>query len=282
MLIKSFQKTPQGDYVFNKLAFDVKPYWLTPNNANLNPTQPEQITMLASSPSAQVPLLSVEEGAVELAIMTAEKTGACLVNIFDSNARRPLTGRPCHVDTIFGTGAEPFILAESQFLLKRQALLLSAVDISGSGNAIRPVFGGQRINPERSGSKALRDEIADRRARKLFIMPFMCPMDQDVVLTANQEREYYYTQEGGANFEIKKLTYSSTGAFKFKVKDETGQELTENWVHSTTVLGSAGNPYMLYGSWTVKAGGKVTFTFKDLSGTGNSIYLTLCGRVFFV
>lgn len=282
MQIKTFGKTKDGKYRFNQLAYDVKPFWLVPDNAALNPTDPEEITIPASGASAGIPMRSLEEGGYEFGLMSAQRTDECLVNIFDEYLRRPLTGRPCHVDTIFGNGSFPFILPETIFLERRQTLVIQATDLSGNPNTIRPVLGGQRINPERSNSQELRDEIEDRRARRIYIAPFLSPLDEDVALTASQERDFYYTQEGVSNFEVKKLTFTSTGAFKFRVIDETGRRLTENWLHSSAVLGTAQNPYILFTPWVIRAGGKVQFTFRDLSGLSNTIYLTLSGRVFFV
>jgi len=281
MKIKAFRKTKEGEYELNRLVFDVKPWWFVPRNV-VNPTHPEQILMGASSVSNQVQFQTLEEGAFEGFYLTCQRADVCLVELFDDHAKRGITGRPCHVDTIMGDGQRPFILPESVFLLRRQSLLFKATDISGGGNNIRPIITGQRVNPERVNSKELREWIEDRRARRLFMMPFMCPLDQDVSLTAGQERDYYYTQEDLSNFEIKKLTYVSTGAFKFKIKDETGTVLTENWLYSTAILGTAQFPFLLPTPWFVKAGGMLTFTIKDLSAAPNDVYLTLSGRATFV
>ncbi len=284
MQIRAFDVNEKtGQYEFNNLTLAVKPYWLTPDNTVLNSSNPEEIEMVASSQSAEVPIYSVEEGMIEIRDLTCYRTGACTIEMIDDARKQRITGRPCHVDTIFGDGQEAFTLSESLPLRKNQAILFRATDISADTNDIRPVFHGQRIMAERARDASIDKYMVDRDIRARYVLPYLCPLDEEPSLTANARANYYFSQQSIAHFEVKKLTFVSTGDFKFKVTDESGNQLCNDWLHSSAVLGTAQEPYMLSTPWVIQAGGKVKFEIEDLSGgSTNKIYLTLCGRQLFV
>ena len=283
MRIKTFERDRQsGEYLFDNLVFAVKPYYLTPDNANLNSADPEQIEMAASSASAQVVVQSIEEGGVEIHSLSCERTGACLAEIIDETRRHKITGRPCHVDTIFGDGQEQFMLPESLFLGRKDPMLVRFTDLTGAPNDIRPVFHGQRIITDRARDPKVDAYMLERQIRSRYMLPYLCPLDENPALQANAEGEYYFTEDSRGHFEVRKLTYKSTGDFKFKIIDETGQSLTSNWVHCSAGLGTAHEPFVLAGPWVIKSDGIVKFIIKDLSGSANTIYLTLSGRMLFL
>lgn len=283
MQIQTFRRDKKtGRYLFDNLVFSVKPYYLVPDNANLNASNPEQVQMTASSASAQLPIQSVEEGGIEIMSLSCERTAACLVEIADEVRKHKITGRPVHVDTVFGDGMEPFILPESIFTGRREPLLFRATDLSGSTNAIRPVFHGQRIITERARDPKVDAYLLERQVRSRYALPYLCPLDENPELTADQQSEFTFTQDARGHFEVRKLTYKSTGDFKFKITDETGQSLSNNWVHASAGLGTAHEPFILAGPWVIKAGGNVKVEIKDLSGSANTIYLTLSGRMLFL
>ncbi len=284
MNLKSFEIDKNtGKYRFNDLLFHIRPYYLVPRNASNSPANPEQIGIVANGVSAAVQMYMVDEGAFEGALLSCERTGACLVSMYDDVHRRLLTGRPCLVDTIFGTGLEPFILPESLFLEKRQSIQCIITDISGQTNAIRLVIGGQRIFSDRIRDKKVDKYLGNRVLRCRYMLPYLCPLDEDPLLTALQaNQEFIFTQDMIGHFEVKKITYVSAGAFKFKIYDETGQELTSDWIHNTAGMGTAAEPYIFYSSLVIRAGGQVRFLLTDLSNGSNQIYITLSGRLFFL
>ncbi len=156
---------------------------------------------------------------------------------------------------------------------------MKCTDLSGSTNNIRPIFHGQRVIADRAKDPAVDKYVIERGIRSRYTLPYMCPLDENPSMTANQERDYTFTQDARGHFEVRKLTYKSTGNFKFKILDETGQSLTRNWVHASAGLGTAFEPFVTAGPWTIKNGGIVSFTIKDLSGSANTIYLTMSGRM---
>lgn len=279
MQLKSYSIDKQGVYRINNLPFYVKPYYLVPKNAALNAANPEQITMLANGASGQIPVFFVDEGAFEGAYLSAQYADErMLVTILDDVRKRPITGRPCYLPTIFGNGLRPAVLPESIFLDKRESLIMNFTDLSGDVNNIRPVIHGQRIYTDKARDKQLDSYVERRLVRARYIMPYFCPLDTNPAIAGNASQDVYFTQDGTSHFEVKKLTYCSTGAFKFKIKDEAGEELTNDWVHATAGLGTAQYPFITYGPWMIRSGGIVTFTIEDLSGQTNTVYLTLIGR----
>lgn len=283
MQIRTIDQDKQGNYHFNNLALAVKPHFLTPKNTTLNSADPEEIEMAASSNSARVSIYSSEEGILEITHLSCYRTAACLVDLADDARKQRITGRPCHVDTVFGDGQEPFLLNESLFLRKNQSILMQATDLSADANDIRPVFTGQRVLAERARDEKVDNYIVEREKRARYVLPFLCPLDEEPALSTSAEADYYYTQQSIAHFEVRKLTFSSSGTFKFKITDETGTELTNDWIHSSAVLGTAMEPFILPTPWVIQAGGKVRFRIKDLGTVStNTIYMTLCGRSLFV
>ena len=133
MKLKAYALTPDGNYIFNNLMWGVRPYALTPNNADLNPTQPEQVVIPAGGSSPQISMFCVDEGGFEGDYLCAEygkdSNGNplyCKVNLLDDTRKRPITGRPCHIVTLFGDGQRPMIMPESLFLDKREEAGLPA------------------------------------------------------------------------------------------------------------------------------------------------------------
>lgn len=278
---------PTGEiegFYFNNLTFAVKPYWMTLRNEKVNPTHPEQLTFGANAVSAPIGMFVTDEGAFEGAYLSYQSTGACLVELIDDTRKFNITGRPCHVDTVFGTGQEVAIMPESLFLDKREAVIFRATDISGDANTIRPVIHGVRIFSDRARDPAVDQYIKNRLVRSRYMLPYFCPLDEDKELDAAETGvPVNFTQDGTCHFEVKKICYSSDYSFKFKIRDESGQEITQNYIHCTAGLGVATEPFMTYGPWVIRAGGIVQFTFDNLSAQyENTIYLTLIGRVFFV
>ena len=283
MQIRAFDVDERGNYLFNNLALSVKPHWMVPDNTVLNQDNPEELEMAANAASAEIPIYSTDQGALEITHLTCYRTAACNVELTDNARKQKITGRPCHVDTIFGDGQEPFILSESLFLRKNESILMRAVDLSGATNDIRPVFTGQRIMAEKARDANVDKYLVERAKRARYVLPFLCPLDEDPELDENDEADFYFTQQSIAHFEVRKLTFSSTGDFKFKVTDESGNQLTSDWVHSAAVGGTAMQPFILPTPWVIQAGGLVKFRIQDLGTVStNNIYFTLCGRSLFV
>lgn len=295
MKLRSYSVLEDGNYEFNDLLFGVRPYYLTPENSQVNPSHPEQITVAANGTSVRQSLFCVDEGSFEGDYLTAEygtdASGNPLymkVDILDDVSGRPITGQPCHITTLFGTGQRPLVLPESVFLDKKEALVIQIYDLSGSTNWIRPVLHGQRIFTERMRDRSL-DEYREKRIiRKRYIRPYICPTDDDISLTggSGNRTEVQYSNDAVGHFVVKKLTYFSSYPFKFRIWDESGQQLTRSWVHATAGLGTAQYPFLLYGSLAIRARGIVRVEVESLPNSAgdyndDTIYFTFIGYQFY-
>lgn len=274
-------------YKFNQLLRYVKPFYLVPDNAANNPTNPAQVQMAANSWSPQIPMSIGSDGPFEGSMLMYDRgsddVGACLVELVDMEAGFRITGRPCHVDTILGDGTNPSLLPESIWLNRRQTLQFRAFDLTGDENAIRPIIHGQRLWLDQARDADLTRYAEERMFRRRSVYPYVCPTDEDITLTgAAAATDHYFTQAAIGHFEVFKILYVSTDEFRFKIQDEGGRALTEDWVHAYGGMGTARFPFMTYGTWLIEASGKVTFTLQDLSGQDNTIYLTLMGRMLLV
>lgn len=284
------QKVVGEEYEMEPLASYVKPYTVVPYNADLNPTQPEQVTMLANQQSADAVMRLVDEGLFEGAYFTAQyEDSRMLVELTDNQRRVSLTGRPCHLETIVGVGQRPFVLPESLPIDKRQPIVVRFTDLSGDNNNIRFQIHGQRMLSEQIRDPRLDRYIRRRRERNRHMSVYMCPLDQDPSIAAATTEDHYFTNDTNIYFEVRKINFKSTlsqggaAAFKFKVTDEKSNGMQTNWIHSGGALGTAQYPFIYYGPWLIEPGGKVTFTIQNLSaGDSMKLYMTLIGRQHFV
>lgn len=275
------------EYFLNPLADYVKPYTLVPRNADLNPTDPEQIIVPASGQSADVMLDMVDEGIFEGAYFTAQylddAAPAMLVELIDNQRRVSLTGRPCHVTTVIGTGQRPFVLPESLLIDKNQPIICRFYDLSGNENKVRFQIHGQRMYSEQIRDARLDAYIKRRQERNRHMSMYLCPLDVDPTIAAGATGDYYYTNDSNIYFEVRKIMVYATGAFKYFVFDEKNNGMQTGWLHSQGALGVAQYPFIFYGPWMIRPGGKVTFRVENLD-TVNALKLkiTLAGRQHFV
>jgi hypothetical protein len=279
------------EHFIEHLAEYVKPYTLVPRNADLNPTDPEQIVVPAAGQSADVTLAMVDEGLFEGAYLTAQYETSqradipaplMLVELIDNQRHVSLTGRPCQVQTVIGTGQRPFVLPESLPIDKQQPIICRFYDYSGAESKVRLQIHGQRLYSEQVDDPRLDAYIRRRQERNRRMSMYLCPLDTDPTIGAGLTQDVYYTNDSNIYFEVRKITYVSTGAFKFRIIDEKSNEMQSGWVYSTGAIGTAQYPFIYYGPWMIKPGGKVTFRVMDVSGQSNLLKLTLCGRQHFV
>lgn len=119
-------------------------------------------------------------------------------------------------------------------------------------------------------------------------LPFWYPIN--VTLTANQSGiSGNVTTDNDADFELRELIASSTGAFQIQLIDRftsrplLPQNLTDNagnqvfGVNSVNIFGTAQLPFILPIPYILLRASTVAGLFKDLSGAGNTIQVILWG-----
>lgn len=280
------------EYLPNPMCEYIKPYVLVPRNADLIPTAPEAILVPANGQSADVTLALVDEGMFEGAYFTArfeDSEGASvadpdlLFELIDNQRKVSLTGRPCHVQTVIGNGQRPWVLPESLPVDKNQPLIVRFWNLSQSDVYVKFQIHGKRMYTEQIRDDRLDRYVARRRNRNKHMSLYMCPLDTDPSITGGATNaDYYLTNDANIYFEVRKITYRSTGVFKFQVIDEKSNGMQSGWVHIVGAAGIAQYPFIYYTPWVIQPGGKVTFRINELTGQTNKLYLTLSGRQHFV
>lgn len=119
-------------------------------------------------------------------------------------------------------------------------------------------------------------------------LPFWYPIN--VTLTANQSGiPGNVTTDNDADFELRELIASSTGAFQIQLVDRFTSRpllpanLTDNLnnqvfgVNSVNLFGTAQLPFILPIPYILLRQSTVAGSFKDLSGAGNTIQVILWG-----
>ena len=284
-------------YFANELAFYVRPYYLVVDNQDLNPNHPSKIVVLANSWSPEVRMRCIYGGAFEGAYLTstsADTNHDFLVTLRNITRAIPYTGQPCHIRTVFG-GAQalagppssPAVLDEAIFLNEKEELGIRFFNLSADyDDEVMPVIMGRMMFPRKVINDDVSEQIRKRILRSRQMAPYFCPLDENPTLTAGQELEVMFSQDAMFHFDVRKIAYSiisdEVADFKFRVIDEYGQELTNNWIRAGAAAGTAIRPFKLCSPWVIRAGGKLRFIIESLNDDYSmTIYFTLIGRQFF-
>lgn len=250
-----------------------------PNEAIVVPAN-GQSTIYISSVSA--------EGPSVIKSFSAQKSGAALVNlqIQDGQSGRSLQKSGVHIDTIMGSGQQPFILPEELYIPEGRAVRMTFKDLTGSPNTIRPVFLAKRaLKPQADGALALAKQRMERR--EYISMPYFFGLDgTSIVLTSGSSGQDTISIGNDAHFECMGINVSSTGAFTFDIIDvATGESIIDGFNSSNfqqanaNIAGTANFPFRFMVPRFFYKNQKLIVTVTDLSGSGNTIYLTLIGRL---
>jgi hypothetical protein len=294
MLLEAFTHDKKTDkFIWNDLVYYVRPYYMAPFDDVNNSSYPEQVVVPAGG--TRTSYFRLEEDCIFMgSYMLAEVRGTLgpiarelllndlMVNIYNDVLHRPITARPCHVNTIFGCGRRPGVLPEPLWLDRNETLICTYTNNDAqTQRTIWPVIHGQRILNNRVHNKDLNDYVLARTLRSRQILPYFAPLDTDPNLDANEEIDYYYTQPADSHFEITKILYYSPEALNIELKifDDSGDQLTYDWVHFDAITGIASRPILTYGPLLVRADTKWRFRIRQVGGGDDrSGYLTLAGR----
>jgi hypothetical protein len=280
-----------GRYFTNELAFFVRPYYLVPDNYIVNPATPSWITIPANNWSSEVRMRAPYGGVFEGAYMIMpDISHDHMVYMRDMSRSVPITGRPCLLNTLFPEQrwTSPFVLPEAIFLDEKEEIAISFQNIDNNEEDVMPIIMGRISYPRKVTNNALNEHIRRRRMRSRQMSPYFCPLDENPTIAGSGESEVWFTQSAISHFEVRKISYFCVDAgggpreFKFKIIDEDGQELTNNWVRSNAGMGSDCRPFHTFGPWGIRAGGKVKFILHNQHTANVTIYITLIGRQFFI
>lgn len=266
----------------NKRKLYEFPFYLTPTAPNT------AITVPANQSSAIIVCPVSGEGPAQIETLGIQSTGvaAARLGVLDGEAQRFISNRAIHISTIFGNGQRAYTLPEALYIDESRSLFVVFSDLSGAENVIRPAFGAARYTKPVNDPSL--EKIRARMAyRQYMSAPYFYTLDsQFITLTALGTGTATISIGMDHGFEVHKITGISTGRYTFQITDiSTGEPLFDGFggqavqMENTLVVGSPGFPFTLAEKRYWSPGTKLQVDFTDLSNAGNTINLTLSGRM---
>jgi hypothetical protein len=266
----------------NRRRIAEMPYFLmtnTPNNAvvvGANQSSPPQVCTLSG------------EGPAQIVSFAHQKTGVARVfmQTQDGTTQRGLMNRAVHIDTIMGTGQQPYMLPEALYVDELRSLVVAYTDLSGFANTIR--FAGLATRYLHRQYDPTMERIRQRLAERQFLsMPYWYTLDQGSISVAGGATvQQVITIGQDHHFQIMQITGTSTRPYDINIVDPNlGESLfsapqDQNYaIGSELVVGSANFPFRFHEPRLVRAGQILLVTITDRGGVApNVINLTLGGR----
>lgn len=208
------------------------------------------------------------------------------VEMTEVGLSRAFQNAPVHIQTVAGTAQFPSILREPLFLPSHHAVSVKFKKISGGATTARLYFTGGNFYPwgpdldvDPAGAAKLREVINAWYERKKYVQPYFLTTELPIVLTANQETNFLSKVGGDGHFEAFALAVYSTGDFQIEIQDIASNAVIMNSaISKNSGLGNAQTPTLFASSYLIPADSKINWKIKDLSNSGNTVWLTLQGR----
>lgn len=270
----------------NKRRVAEQPYFLLTNSPN------NSAAILANQSTPMRVCTVSGEGPAQIVSLAHEKTGVALVflQIQDGQNQRGLMNSSVHIDTIMGTGRQPYPLPEALYIDDLRSLQVTFTDISGAGNAVRMMalcsrFQTQQVDPTLA---RIRKRMA---ARQYLSTPYWYTLDGGgigggVAVGAGATVQDTVTIGQDHHFQLFQMSAVSTGLFDINIVDiARGESLISapqdvNYaIGSELILGTANFPFKFHEPRLFQTGQKLLVTLTDRSGAPNTIFLTLGGRM---
>ncbi len=217
----------------------------------------------------------------------------CDYNVFlnDMGDQRQYMNFPIHVQTFAGSGQLSARLTENLMLPTRHQLNLT---LSNNGNTayntnlffIGRLFDTWSTNLQKypEDRKAMLTEINRLLERRKYVTPYwLTTYGGPVTIPANQSVDIDTPIGSEGHFECSEIMRyfpggdQTAGAFELEILNpQTRQSLMNGKIHSY-MIGNAFNPQPFPAHFIIPAGQTLRFRIKDLSGSANTVYLTLRG-----
>lgn len=269
----------------NRRRLNEMPYFLL-----TNPPQ-NQVAVPANQSSPMQICMVSGKGPAAIVSLGHQKTAPMRVffQIQDGQMQRGLMNGAVHIDTIMGTGAQPYPLAEALYIDELRTLQVVFTDISGAANAVRMSALATRyldIQPDPNLVRVRRrmDE------RQYLSVPYWYTLDRattlgGVTVGAGATVQETITVGQDHHFQIFQMSAVSTGLFNINIVDtQRGESLisapqdTNYAIGSELILGNGNFPFRFHEPRTIQSRQRLLVTLTDRTGAPNLIHLTLHGR----
>lgn len=216
--------------------------------------------------------------------------------IFINNAgqQRAFSNFPIHIQTMFGTAQLPSILREPYYFAPNDQLSVYLNKISGGASTARLFLGGtqyaawstQLYGANNPSAQDVFKRIAQWKERKKYVTPYWVSPNflstsgaAFVTLTANQTLQFDTNIPEDAHFEAFTMMAKATGNFGLQISEvKTKRTLMNGQVTQTNAIGTPSYPTLFATPYLIPAGYKLRFQLTNLTGSNNTIWLTLGGR----
>jgi hypothetical protein len=234
------------------------------------------------------------QGHFEIFYAIANRTGAATIEFFDPGTSRRLQNRENHMDNIVAGGggsgigagfgaSRPFIWPESYFMNVEdagRAMIVTFRDLTGAPNTIQLVLHGRRFYNKEAPYEVY-EKMYQTFGRKERTNVYFQTTDDAAVIPAvvgsllNSPSRV--TDE--ADFEIFKITSSSTGAYEFRLRvAANSRPLSNDFVLVDGGTGSAEFPFIFQEPWLVERNHSIMVEFRNLIAGANTVFFTMTGR----
>ncbi len=213
------------------------------------------------------------------------------VMITDQGDQRQYMNYPVHVDTLAGVGPLAARLTEDLFLPTRHQLMVTFQRTINTAVNAQLYFLGKYFDTWSSNLQGHKQDHADiiravNRAleRRKYVTPYWLTTENGVVtVPANQTVEVDTLIGDEGHFECTHILRKFTGGvatnspFELEIiNPQTKQSIMNGRIHSY-MIGNGQNPQPFPAPFILPAGQVLRFRITDLSGSTNSVYLTLRG-----
>lgn len=247
---------------------------------------PDESVVMAANQSVTAFATLSNEGPMEITRLAVERTGACRITLSFLNGEedRTLMNAPIHVDTILGSGAQPYILPEAFYLHERRGLSITWWDISGSANAARGnLIGAQYLN--QIFDPRLERIMQRFRLKEKVSYPYWYTFNRGFVsLGAGLTANVPITINTQGHFLLTHISGVQTGEYSLDILDATKGESIFDTVDGTSylvprllIMGTNNFPFRFEQGILFEAGSKILVRLLDTSGSTNVVNLTLGG-----
>jgi len=193
---------------------------------------------------------------------------------------RELMNRPCHIRTVAGSAQQPALIYEPLFIKSRETMWVQFQKLTAGTASIFWYMPGILYTPQNAipNQREIEDYVRKRTEYRKYVYTYWQTTEQNVVLSSNAVRQQFDIMLG-ENFEAFNITSVSTGDFAFRLTDvRSGQELMNGAINNLNGIGTAQNPMIFDEPYLMLKGSRLRFSFDDLSGAENTIYITMQGR----
>lgn len=214
------------------------------------------------------------------------------VFVADMGDQRQYMNYPIHVTTFAGSGQLAARLTEPLFMPTRHQLSVTFQRLSGGSNTAQLYFMGKLYDTWSSNLQGHQEDRARMVAlvnkfleRRKYVTPYwMTTEGGAVTVPANQTVEIDSLVGDEGHFEcshiLRNFTNGNATSSPFSlelINPQTKQTLMNGKIHSY-MIGNAFNPQPFPAPFLVPAGQIIRFRITDLSGSTNTVYLTLRGE----